>query len=106
MEIISPLLMMLLLIWGWSLSMEDHFKDQVFVDTTIPILASFKNQFPLNSKSSNFLQLCPPSSKLTHHQVGFYFKSPLQNPHHYQSNKFAKTNQLTHQKRGDLSLEL
>ncbi|CAM6059930.1 unnamed protein product [Sphagnum tenellum] len=68
MEIISPLLMMLLLIWGWSLSMEDHFKDQVFVDTTIPILASFKNQFPLNSKSSNFLQLCPPSSKFTHHQ--------------------------------------
>ncbi|KAH8952939.1 hypothetical protein BDL97_09G111100 [Sphagnum fallax] len=68
MEIISPLLMMLLLIWGWSLSMEDHFKDQVFVDTTIPILASFKNQFSLNSKSSNFLQLCPPSSKLTHHQ--------------------------------------
>ncbi|CAK9279363.1 unnamed protein product [Sphagnum jensenii] len=69
MEIISPLLMMLLLIWGWSLSMEDHFKDQVFVDTTIPILASFKNQFSLNSKSNNFLQLCPPSSKLTHHQV-------------------------------------
>ncbi|CAK9883366.1 unnamed protein product [Sphagnum jensenii] len=68
MEIISPLLMMLLLIWGWSLSMEDHFKDQVFVDTTIPILASFKNQLPSNSKFGNFLQLCPPSSKLTHHQ--------------------------------------
>ncbi|KAG0616755.1 hypothetical protein M758_5G140000 [Ceratodon purpureus] len=58
-EILSPLLFMTLLVWGWARSVEEHFQEDIFVNQTLPISLLVKQDLLSNSKS--LLELCPPS---------------------------------------------
>lgn len=56
MELISPLLMMSLIVWGWSMSEEQHFPMEFPVNSTIPLASILKNEF---GTANSLLQLCP-----------------------------------------------
>lgn len=66
MEVLSPLLLMTLLVWGWSRSVEEHHHSDVFVNKTLPVSLLVRQDLLSNSKS--LLELCPPS--LLAQQVG------------------------------------
>jgi hypothetical protein len=59
MEIFSPLLLMTLLVWGWSRSVEEYHDAEIFANHTVPI--SFMLKENVFSSSRSLLQLCPPS---------------------------------------------
>lgn len=59
MEILSPLLLMTLLVWGYSRSVEEHYHAEMFVNQSLPLSFLLKQELLSNSKS--LLQLCPPS---------------------------------------------
>jgi len=59
MEIVSPLLLMTLLVWGYSRSVEEHYHAEMFVNQSLPL--SFLLKQELLSNSESVLQLCPPS---------------------------------------------
>jgi hypothetical protein len=58
MEIVSPLLLMALLVWGWAWSVEEHFQAEVFVNETLPVALLMRQGLMASSKS--LLELCPP----------------------------------------------
>ena len=62
MELISPLLMMSLIVWGWSMSEEQHFPMEFPVNSTLPLAAILKNEF---GTANSLLQLCPPDRLLS-----------------------------------------
>ncbi len=59
MELISPLLMMSLIVWGWSKSVEEHFVMEFPVSVTPPI---FRDEY-LTPRS--LLEFCPPQKLLS-----------------------------------------
>lgn len=62
MELISPLLMMSLVVWGWSKSKEDQFALEFPVNSTIPLFQVLKNEY---GSAQSLLQLCPPDRLLS-----------------------------------------
>jgi hypothetical protein len=66
MELISPLLMMSLIVWGWSKSVEEHFFMEFPVNVTLPV---FRDEY-LTPRS--LLEFCPPQ-KLLSIQVRNFF---------------------------------
>lgn len=68
MELISPLLMMSLVVWGWSQSKEDHYALEFPVNSTIPLFQVLQNEY---GSAQSLLQLCPPDRLLS--QVGSIF---------------------------------
>jgi len=62
MELISPLLMMSLVVWGWSKSKEDQYGLEFPVNSTIPLFQAFKNEY---GTAQSLLQLCPPDRLLS-----------------------------------------
>ena len=61
MELISPLLMMSLVVWGWSKSKEDYYGLEFPVNSTIPLFQVLKNEY---GTAQSLLQLCPPDRLL------------------------------------------
>jgi hypothetical protein len=59
MELISPLLMMSLIVWGWSKSVEEHFFMEFPVNVTLPV---FRDEY-LTPRS--LLEFCPPQKLLS-----------------------------------------
>jgi hypothetical protein len=59
MELISPLLMMSLIVWGWSKSVEENFFMEFPVNVTPPI---FRDEY-LTPRS--LLEFCPPQKLLS-----------------------------------------
>lgn len=62
MELISPLLMMSLVVWGWSKSKEDQFALEFPVNSTIPLFQVLKNEY---GSAQSLLQICPPDRLLS-----------------------------------------
>lgn len=61
MELISPLLMMSLIVWGWSKSQEDHYGLEFPVNSTISLSQVLENEY---GAAQSLLQLCPPDRLL------------------------------------------
>lgn len=61
MELISPLLMMSLVVWGWWRSTEVHYGLEFPVNSTIPLFKALKNEY---GTAQSLLQICPPDRLL------------------------------------------
>jgi hypothetical protein len=59
MELISPLLMMSLIVWGWSKSVEENFFMEFPVNVTLPV---FRDEY---LTPRGLLEFCPPQKLLS-----------------------------------------
>lgn len=74
MELISPLLMMSLVVWGWWKSTEVHYGLEFPVNSTIPLFKALKNEY---GTAQSLLQICPPERLLAQVSLNFVRKCKL-----------------------------
>lgn len=61
MELISPILMLSLLVLGWTRTTPDHYDAEVFANASLPVFEEFSDAL---LGSQHLLKNCPPAALL------------------------------------------